>query len=176
MVSTRRDCTRIAQAVSFEAEPNMTSSAMTTRRLTKADYDHVVRVIDKWWGGPTSALAHPIFFHELGDAAMVVELDGRVVGFLLGFITPHGPIGYVHLVGIDPDFRRKHVGTLLYAAFEEKCRKAGCVSLKAITTLGNEISIQFHQAMGWTNELAENYAGPGRTRMLFSKTLATKVS
>ena len=54
---------------------------MQTRALTKADYDQIVRVIDRWWGGPTTALAHPIFFYELGHLARVVESDDEMVGF-----------------------------------------------------------------------------------------------
>lgn len=148
----------------------MRSDDPKTRPLTKADYDHIVRVIDQWWGGPTSALAHPIFFYELGQHAMVVEAEDRLVGFLFGFIAPGG-IGYVHLVGIDPDYRRKHVGSLLYDAFEGACIKAGCTSMKAITTLGNDGSVRFHEALGWSSERVDDYAGPGRTRVVFTKAL-----
>jgi hypothetical protein len=52
---------------------------MITRPLGKQDYDHIVQVIDRWWGGPTSALAHPLFFYELGSLARVVEHDGILV-------------------------------------------------------------------------------------------------
>jgi GNAT superfamily N-acetyltransferase len=149
----------------------MRTEDMTTRPLTKADYDHVVRVIDKWWGGPTSALAHPIFFYELGEGAMVVEANERLVGFLFGFIAPNRSVGYVHLVGIDPEFRRKHVGSLLYGAFEQACRNKSCSRMKAITTIGNEGSIRFHEALGWQADKVDDYAGPGRTRLVFSKQL-----
>jgi len=143
---------------------------ITTRPLTKADYDYIVRVIDKWWGGPTSALAHPVYFYELGEHAMVAESDGRLVGFLFGFITPN-KTGYVHLVGIDPEFRRKHVGTHLYQGFERACAQAGCTRLKAITTHGNDGSVRFHEALGWDVEEIDDYAGPGRARVVFSKPL-----
>jgi GNAT superfamily N-acetyltransferase len=142
---------------------------MQTRPLTKADYDEIVRVIDRWWGGPTSALAHPIFFYELGQLARVVEADGVLVGFLFGFTCPN--VGYVHLVGIHPDFRRRGVGRLLYAAFEDDCRREGCQELKAITTLGNEGSVRFHHAQGWNMAEVEDYAGPGRLRIIFTKKL-----
>jgi len=145
---------------------------MTTRRLTKADYDYIVKIIDKWWGGPTSTLAHPVFFYELGSTASVAECDGRVVGFLFGFIAPDGKTGYVHLVGIDPEFRRQRVASLLYGAFETECRDRGCGEMKAITTLGNEGSVRFHHASGWTSDDVEDYAGPGRTRVIFSKQLS----
>ena len=98
---------------------------MITRPLGKQDYDHIVQIIDRWWGGPTTALAHPIFFYELGGLARVVEHDGILVGFLLGFVAPGPPkTGYVHLVGIHPDYRRRGVGKVLYQTFEEDARAA----------------------------------------------------
>jgi GNAT superfamily N-acetyltransferase len=164
---------------------------MLTRPLLKQDYDHIVQVIDRWWGGPTSALAHPIFFYELGQFARVVEDEGTLVGFLFGFVSWSGAagarsegdeatsgqtrgIGYIHLVGIHPDFRRRGVGKVLYHAFEEDCRTLGCVSLKAVTTPGNEASIAFHRAMGWQSEILEDYAGPGRTRIVFERSLGAR--
>jgi GNAT superfamily N-acetyltransferase len=147
---------------------------LSTRPLTKADYDQIVQVIDRWWGGPTSALAHPIFFYELGRMARVVEDDGLLVGFLLGFVCPDATVGYVHLVGIHPDYRRRGVGKLLYASFEEDCRREGCTALKALTTLGNEASVQFHQALGWSVSEVEDYAGPGRMRIVFTRGLTNR--
>ena len=145
---------------------------MQTRPLTKSDYDQIVQVIDRWWGGPTSALAHPMFFYELGRFARVVESDGVMVGFLFGFVTrgPE-PVGYVHLVGIHPDYRRRGVARMLYDAFEGDCRREGCHALKAITTVGNEGSVRFHSVLGWQMAEVEDYAGPGRLRIVFTKAL-----
>src|SRR5262249_12173457 len=148
---------------------------MQTRPLQKRDYDLIVQVIDRWWGGPTSALAHPIFFYELGEMARIVEDDGVMVGFLLGFIARSasaGDVGYVHLVGIHPGHRRRGVGRLLYETFEEDCRRGGVSRMKAITTLGNEGSQRFHQALGWDMCEIEDYAGPGRPRIVFTRELS----
>src|SRR6478609_288967 len=111
---------------------------MRTRRITKADFDRIVEVIDHWWGGPIGTFAHPIFFYELGERALVVESDDephQMIGFLLGFID-FEPVrtGYIHLVGIHPDHRRRGVGRLLYRDFIEACRSAGCARMKAIAT------------------------------------------
>jgi GNAT superfamily N-acetyltransferase len=144
---------------------------METRPLTKVDYGKIVSVIDHWWEGPTSALAHPIFFYELGQLARVVEVEDDLVGFLFGFIASGSQVGYVHLVGIHPDFRRRGVARLLYTAFEDDCRSAGCTGLKAITTHGNVGSVRFHQALGWSVREVEDYAGPGRSRIVFEKPL-----
>ncbi len=146
---------------------------MITRPLGKKDYDHIVQVIDRWWGGPTAALAHPVFFYELGSCARVVEHEGTLVGFLFGLITPGVPrTGYVHLVGIHPDYRRRGVGKVLYQAFEEECRSRECTRMKAVTTTGDDGSIAFHQAQGWDVANVEDYAGPARPRVVFIKTLA----
>jgi GNAT superfamily N-acetyltransferase len=115
-----------------------------------------------------------MFFYELGRLARVVEAEDAVVGFLLGFVCPNAPAGYVHLVGIHPDFRRRGVARVLYTSFEDDCRREGCKTLKAITTLGNEGSVRFHQAMGWSMAEVEDYAGPGRTRIVFTKDLAER--
>ena len=150
---------------------------METRRITKHDFDRIVEVIDAWWGGPISTFAHPVFFYELGDHALVVEDAGTMIGFLLGFIAAPTALGsplktgYVHLVGIHPDYRRRGVGRVLYAKFIENCRSIECRRIKAITTHGNEGSIRFHLALGFSASEVEDYAGPGRKRLVFTKDL-----
>lgn len=155
---------------------------MITRPLTKDDYDHIVRMIDEWWEGPTAALAHPLFFYELGRLARVADADdGTLTGFLFGFVaesyfggtpaaaTAGARIGYVHLVGIHPAYRRRGVGRVLYESFEGACRAEGCVGIKAITTHGNEGSVRFHMAQGFRVANVDDYAGPGRSRVVFEK-------
>ncbi len=138
--------------------------------MTKADFDQIVEVIDHWWGGPISTFAHPIFFYELGEEALVMHDGDTLIGFLLGFIsTQEGrTTGYVHLVGIHPDYRRQGVGRLLYRHFSDACNKAGCARIKAISTLGNEGSIRFHLALGWRVQEIDDYAGPNRRRLVFT--------
>ena len=126
-------------------------------------------------GRPYQRARSPHFFYELGDMARIVEDDGVMVGFLLGFIAKSkqgGDVGYVHLVGIHPDHRRRGVGRLLYETFEDDCRKAGVARMKAITSLGNEGSLLFHQVLGWDTVEIEGYAGPGRPRLVFAKEFA----
>jgi L-amino acid N-acyltransferase YncA len=148
---------------------------MQTRHITKKDFDRIVEVIDQWWGGPISTSAHPVFFYELGEHALIVEQGEEMIGFLLGFLANGSgavPTGYVHLVGIHPDYRRRGVGRLLYDKFAEVCRAAKCRRMKAITTPGNEGSIRFHVAQGWRTTEVDDYAGPGRRRIVFTKELA----
>jgi len=153
---------------------------LRVRPMTKADFDAVVHVVDQWWSGPIAILAHPVFFYELGKHARVVEdfatPNGRkFVGFLLGFIAPpdegRAAVGYVHLVGVHPEYRRKGVARALYNEFTANALSSGCRHLKAITTVGNEGSLRFHQALGWRSTEDDNYAGFGRRRIVLTKDL-----
>ncbi len=149
---------------------------MRIREITKADYDFVVSVLDRWWGGPSRELAHPLFYYELGREALIAEMDGEVAGFLFGFhAQSHDPpeparvVAYIHMVGIHPDYRRRGVGKHLYEKFLERARAAGAVRLKAITNVGNEGSIEFHRAMGFEVFEDPDYAGTSRARIVFTK-------
>ena len=145
---------------------------MLIRGITKADFDYIVSVLDRWWGGPSSERAHPVFFYELGSDALIAEDGGEVVGFLLGFMATHEPpTAYVHLVGIHPEHRRLGVGKRLYARFTERATEAGASMLKAITTVGNEGSLRFHEALGFVVKEEPDYAGRGRSRVVFTKYL-----
>jgi GNAT superfamily N-acetyltransferase len=156
-----------------QAPPNLVA-----RPITKVDFDRIVQVVDHWWDGPIAVLAHPIFFYEFGKYARVVEdisRDGRLVGFLLGFVLPADgetpAVGYIHLVGIDPSYRRKGVARALYHEFLSTCIEAGCKRIKAITTVGNEGSLRFHEALGFVGHDDPDYAGPGRKRLVLTRDL-----
>ncbi len=145
---------------------------MRIRGLTKLDYDYIISVLDQWWGGPAGRRADPMFFYEFGEHALVAEQDGQLIGFLLGVMVPApSATGYVHLVGIHPDHRRRGVGKRLYEQFAERCRGAGMKRLKSLASSGHEGPVRFHESMGFTcNEVAD-YAGPGRARAVFVKAL-----
>ncbi len=145
---------------------------MEIRGITKSDFDFIVSVLDRWWGGPSGIPAHPIFFYEHGDHALVAEQDDEVVGFLFGFtVDKPRPTGYIHMVGIHPDHRRAGIGKKLYAAFTERCRSAGMERLKTIAFPGDEKPEAFHRALGFDVIEEPDYAGPGRGRLVFTREL-----
>jgi len=145
---------------------------MITRGITKSDFDTIVAVLDRWFGGPAGQRVQPYFFYEFGEYALIAEEDGELVGFLLGFIAEGPPrTGYVHLVGIHPEHRRRAVGKLLYLQFAERAKAAGAARMKAITTVGNEGSVSFHRALGFDVVEDPAYAGEGRARIVFTRAL-----
>jgi GNAT superfamily N-acetyltransferase len=145
---------------------------MHIRGITKADFDEIVAIFDRWMGGPSSERVHPVFYYELGQHALIAEEANGMVGFLLGFLTPAVPVtGYVHLVGIHPDYRRQGIGKCLYQAFAERCKHVGAAQLKAIASVGHETALRFHSSQGFSVREDPDYAGRGYARLVFSKDL-----
>ena len=149
---------------------------VTIRRMNKRDYDYVVTTVEQWWGGPLIQLAQPVFFYELGRQALVAE-DARnrtLAGFLLGFVVSADGgdhVGYVHLVGVTPEYRRRSIGRGLYRVFSDSSMAAGCRRLKAVVAPKNDVALQFHQALGWMAVEDTDYAGPGRRRIVLTREL-----
>jgi ribosomal protein S18 acetylase RimI-like enzyme len=145
---------------------------MIIRPITKNDFDAIVSVMDAWWGGPAAIKPEPFLFYELGHHALVAEDRDAMTGFLLGFVSDREPrVAYVHLVGIDPDCRRRGIARALYEEFARRASALGARTVKAITTVGNEGSVDFHRALGFDVTHDANYAGAGRARYVFTRTL-----
>ena len=68
------------------------------RQLSTVDYPFVISVIDQWWGGRQMADKLPrLFFEHFTDTSFAAERDGKLAGFLAGFISQSRPgEAYVH--------------------------------------------------------------------------------
>lgn len=156
---------------------------MHIRHMTKSDFDYLLTVIDDWWGRPTSYKFHPVYLYQFGNTAFVMEDQGRVVGFVVGFISQADPReAYIHLVAADPQFRSRGIGRALYNHFCAEVLARGCCRVRAITMPNNRDSIAFHQHMGFrilevgAGEIegikaVRDYSGPGQHRVVFVKDL-----
>ena len=97
------------------------------RRPTEADHARLVGLVDDWWGGrKVHQLLPRLWFQHFTGTSWVAEDDGgRLVGFLVGFISPdHPDEAYVHMVGTGPNHRRAGLGRTLYERFFEESGRA----------------------------------------------------
>jgi L-amino acid N-acyltransferase YncA len=125
------------------------------RRPTEADYPAIVRVIDDWWGGRKMDVLLPRLWlqHFTGTSWLAEAADGRLAGFLVGFLSPdHADVAYCRLIATNPNLRRRGLGRALYERFFEDTRADGRREVRAITWPGNRASIAFHQALGFEVE------------------------
>lgn len=158
---------------------------LTLRHLESSDYDSISPVIDNWWGGrPVSGLLPRLFFQHFRPTSFVIEENKEPVAFLVGFQSQSRPsVGYIHFVGVSPEFRHRGYGRKLYEKFFEVASSLGCTETQAITAPINEGSIRFHTQMGFQvvsgdgnvngTSVFLNYAGAGQHRVLFRKSLSS---
>ncbi len=80
-----------------------------------------------------------LIFNKGGHFSLVAEVDGKVVGFILGFVSgwefkvPEST-GWLDVIGVDPSYQRKGIGTRLFKGLMEEMKKNG---VKRVFTLVN---------------------------------------
>ena len=121
------------------------------RHLEETDFQPIIQVVDDWWGGRSVAvLLQRLFFVHFRPTSFVVEENGTIQGFLVGFRSQATPTqAYIHFVGTHPQHRGKGIGRYLYQHFFEVVRALGCTEVLCITSPVNKGSIAFHRHMGF---------------------------
>jgi ribosomal protein S18 acetylase RimI-like enzyme len=143
-------------------------------RIDLADVGDLHQVLAdhaRYWGERDLRALHlTALVREFGSTCLVARADDGIRGYLLGFVTPDHT-GYVHLIATRDDTRGTGLGRTLYEAFTEAARGQGAARLKAITSVTNEGSIAFHRRLGFDARVVEDYDGPGRPRVVFTRDL-----
>lgn len=153
------------------------------RNGTPFDHEKVVSAMPEWWGGrDLSSSVLKVFFIHFSDTVYIAEIGNKLVGFLVGFMSQsEEEVGYIHFVGVHPQFRRAGLGRLLYEKFYAACSKNGRSIVKSCTSPVNKLSINFHRKMGFEIESGDgiaddvpvtlNYLGKDDPKVLFKKTI-----
>lgn len=153
------------------------------RNARPDDWDRVTAVLVEWWGGrDLSGLLPRLFFQHFTGTSFVVEREGELVGFLVGFMCPdHDDEAYVHFVGVDPDHRHSGIARALYKLFFALAAADGREVVRAITAPVNRGSIAFHVALGFEVLPGDaeiggvpvrlDYDGPGQHRVRLQRRL-----
>jgi pimeloyl-ACP methyl ester carboxylesterase/ribosomal protein S18 acetylase RimI-like enzyme len=145
---------------------------LTLRSPTESDHARVLTALSEWWGGrDLSQLLPRLFFQHFNDTGFIVEENGALVAFLIGFISQCDPrAAYIHFVGVHPAHRRAGLGRALYERFFELARARGAREVRCITAPVNASSIAFHTRLGFVaSEPIRDYDGPGDDRVAFKK-------
>lgn len=157
---------------------------MQIRHLNVQDCESILPVMNEWWGGREMTHLLPRFlFDNFQETSFVVENEGRITGFLIGFYSQtHQDEAYIHLVGINPGDRRQGLASRLYEQFFNEVKKKGVKTVRCITSPGNKQSISYHQGIGFSIEPGDkltdgidvhsNYDGKGNERVLFVKKIS----
>ncbi len=152
------------------------------RKLSADDYEYVIARVNEWWGGRNVVDMLPrLFFDHFCNTSFVFVSDGRVVGFVVGFLSDaHVDVAYIHFTGVDPEYRKSGVASSLYKEFIEVARINNRKYVKCVTSPSNSHSLAYHQKMGFVpskqddNSIPleiDDYDGEGNHRVLLTLSL-----
>ena len=97
-----------------------------------------------------------IFEHTDSQFVAIAELDsGQQVGFLEASIRPFvedchtDNVGYLEGWFVEPEYRTMGIGGQLVRAAEAWARKKGCTEMASDAEVGNDLSLEAHQRLGY---------------------------
>lgn len=94
-------------------------------------------------------------FNSEAEYVLVAEADGQVVGFAMGTVIEkaRSAWNYGHLLwlGVDPDYARQGIASLLFDRFREIMEAAGIRMLMVDTQADNTPAVKFFQRKGFEN-------------------------
>ena len=100
-------------------------------------------------------------FNSETEFVLVAEYEEMVVGFAMGTIIEKARTAwnYGHLLwlGVDPDYARMHIGSLLFERFRELMEAEGIRMLIVDTQADNEPAIRFFRRKGFENPTEHVY-------------------
>lgn len=132
---------------------------LSIREMVKEDLDSIVEIDTKvlgetrrdYWATKIikQADTRPL------DASLVSEIDGKVVGFIFGevsgweFKVPNN-IGWIDIIGIDPDYQNRGVARVLANALITNIKKYGVNTIYTLVNWNDWDLLQFFHAMGFS--------------------------
>jgi len=151
---------------------DMPAGAPALRTVTIADLRVILEQLADFWSEDRDMafLHQALYVHEFGETSVLAEVEGRIVGYLLGFLAPGG-YGYIHAVAVRDEARGRGLGRLMYDRFAELLAERGAHSLKAITAPENRGSRAFHAAVGFSEQALAGYSPSGGTRIVLRREL-----
>jgi GNAT superfamily N-acetyltransferase len=154
---------------------------ITIRKAQPSDHGKIISALKDWWDGrDLTAMLPKLILNHFCDTSLVIEKQGQMIGFLIGFMSPAlKNEAYVHFMGVHPDFRKKGTGKTLYEHFSDICQANGRTIIRACTSPVNKGSVGFHAKLGFQIEsgddvidgipVTRDYNRPGDHKVLFTK-------
>jgi ribosomal protein S18 acetylase RimI-like enzyme len=128
------------------------------RALKKEDLEAIVGIDEKvlgenrrgYWERKLGGMSN-----RSSQISLVAEVEGEVVGFILGVISgwefgvPE-TIGWMDTIGVDPVYQKKGVATALAYELVKHLRMIGVRTIYTLVSWNDWALLQFFHAMGFT--------------------------
>lgn len=134
-----------------------TTTQIRIRPLDEMDISAIVGIDEKIGG----AYRPEVWERRIGyyvrrdpETSVVAEVDGRVVGFMLGEVRSgefglEEPTGWIEVLGVDPEHRGRALGRQMAEALLQHFRERGAHSVRTLVDERNEELRSFFSSAGF---------------------------
>lgn len=145
---------------------------MIIRKICEADIPALIYVCDTCEHLTTERSSiYWLFAKFFYNTSFVSEVEGQIVGILLGFLAPVEPkCGFVHILGVLPDFRGSGIARDLLNRFEEAASDQEAKSICLTAEVENESGKAFYKRVGFGRPTLIDKAGT--LRLEFTRPIA----
>jgi len=123
---------------------------LTIRSYRPTDYDQVIAIWREAWGdGRPGDAPAALAYHQVHGAGpfLVAELEGRVVGTVLG--SWDGRWAWVTRLAVHPGCRRRGLAKLLMARIEQCLAELGASFTALLVGTENSAAMGLYRALGY---------------------------
>jgi len=133
------------------------TSSLTIRALQDTDLGDIIAIDEKIGGEYRPKVwENRLSYYTRRDpeASVVAEIEGRVVGFMLGEVRSgefglEDPTGWIEVLGVDPENRGESIGRRLAKHILEHFRARGATQVRTLVEEEMEGITQFFTAIGF---------------------------
>lgn len=133
------------------------SPEVRIRPLDELDIDGIVAIDEKIGGEYRPEVWERrvgYYLRRDPEAPVVAEVDGEVIGFMLGEVRSgefglEEPTGWIEVLGVDPDQRGAGAGRRMAEAMLEHFRERGAVTVRTLVDEDMEPVVGFFEALGF---------------------------
>jgi ribosomal protein S18 acetylase RimI-like enzyme len=134
-----------------------TTTQVRIRPLDEMDISAIVGIDEKIGG----AYRPEVWERRIGyylrrdpETSVVAEVDGRVVGFMLGEVRSgefglEEPTGWIEVLGVDPEHRGRALGRQMAEALLQHFRERGAHSVRTLVDEQSEELRSFFSSVGF---------------------------
>ena len=128
------------------------------RLLKKEDFEAIVKIDEKvlgenrrdYWERKLESMNN-----RSNQVSLVAEVEGNVVGFILGDVSGWefgvpDTVGWIDTLGIDPVYQKQGLATALAQELIKKLKTIGVRTIYTLVSWNDWDLLQFFHAMGFT--------------------------
>ncbi len=132
-------------------------SRVNIRPMTAGDVDAIVEIDRKVIGK-----SRPDYWKKIVPqnppypfSSLVAEIEGKVIGFVVGEVSGWefgvpDTIGWLSIIGVDPDYQHKGVARRLSQEFVKNLKAIGVSVIYTLANWNDWDLLKFFRAMGFT--------------------------